>query len=395
MRPRRTWARHATVALVAALAFVAGACTDSTDDQGPLSTTSAGSPSGNHTILPITDAPSTYRIVYSLDDHAGADTRVTTEEVLLERPYRSRRTLWTGTDTSVAPNRTSVSDFGVLSLRSENNRDLTMSTPPVPATGDVRLEHALEELVDQGLLVPGLRRRVRGIQCQMYRTREPIGTGDLAPPSSDEWADICVDARGLVLEELWYLRGRLLQRRVAVEVEVDPDIPTGSFDAFSAQLAPDEGGGDLRAVEPTSRPNYIFWELDETPSGFVHRGRFEVLTPSGQRDVTGPSQIGPPRQAVSDVYERGSDIVVISRGSVVGREAEFELHPHQTEVDFGELGVATLELGVFGSWLRVKPDAVQFVSIRGTVSTAELLAIARDLEPSERGQLVYLEGGAA
>jgi len=339
----------------------------------------------------ITNAPERYRIVYRLEEVSGDDTLVTTEEVIVERPFWSRRTLWDGDGTVGSPTRVSISGFGFLSVRTPTSDDFTTATAITPATGDLRFEHALAALVEAGLVERRGQQTVLSERCDVYRVLEPIGAGRVLPATTSEWSDACIDRRGLVLHEDWVLDGRLFQRKRAIAVDVDPAIRDREFEPFSESLTPERGGGAVRAVDPDSRPSFTLWELDEPPEGFSHRGRYEVLVASGRRTSATQSQISPPYSDVVDVYERGRDFISISRGSFVDRDQEFDRRPHGIEIDLGDIGVGEIEIGVYGSFVRVKTDAVQFVAIRGTVHPDQLVQIARALRPGERGQLVYLD----
>lgn len=336
-----------------------------------------------------------YRLVTTLDDRAGERRRVVVEEAIVQRPWQSRRTLAeerprpSGADPS---RRTSVSDLGLLSVRTAGDEDLTVAVAPTPATGDLRLTHAIAPLVEQGRLVPRGTATVLGRRCDVYRTGEPIGTGAVPPPGEREWADLCVSADGLVLDEQWFVEGRLLQRRTATEVETWTGRATPDLDVspFSRPLAEAAGGGVVRPVDPGSRPEYTLWSLPEPPRGFEHRGRYEVVAPSDRGHPFDPGRPAPGARTVVDVYESGPDFIVVTRGVATG-PGDGGPTRWSTDHRVAGLGVVHTEPGVFGNWLRVQTDAATYLTMRATLPLDELVALAARLEPEPRGRLVYLE----
>src|SRR5205823_3728054 len=136
---------------------------------------------------------------------------------------------------------------------SENARPLNIAVPPSLASGDLRVDAGLSEALKDRIVVRREKRKVYGRACQVYRAGGPVSAGDFTPdkPSGDEYADFCVDEHGLVLEEAWTSKGRLIRRRVAVKLRIDPPLPD---DTFTIDLPKSAASlqGSVRRTTPTA-----------------------------------------------------------------------------------------------------------------------------------------------
>ena len=106
------------------------------------------------------------------------------------------------------------------------------------AAGDESPVPALRGAVAHGLARVRGTASVLGRRCTVVRTRNPVGSAVQAPTSTDH-ADLCLDkATGIILREVWTLRGKLVQTRVAVELSTATPSPA-TFDPLPA--GPDLG----------------------------------------------------------------------------------------------------------------------------------------------------------
>ncbi|HYZ92902.1 MAG TPA: hypothetical protein VFA34_10990 [Actinomycetota bacterium] len=330
--------------------------------------------------------PDAYRIVYRTESRAGGEVVVGTERLWVKRPFKARSESWTG-----APpgrKRTSVTINAFARINVGNS---AFAIPPGPAPQDRRIERSLGEITHAGYLERRELRRVTGRLCRVYRAGGEGGSGSLERLSDDKtYTDLCFDAAGLVLEEVAYSDGKLLNRSVAVTVDESPRVPDRLFRTGEPTLSARQGGGSVRAAEPASRPPGDFWELSNVPRGFRHEGRYAVIPPqSGFDDPTMRSGI---IAFTSDVLVDGLDVVVVEQGSTLGGSPPFSADPNAKRVRAGALGRGELLYGLRTSEVRVLRKGGKFVRVVGTVEPSRLLAIARSLEKRRGGELIYLDG---
>lgn len=349
----------------------------------------------------VRSTPQTYRIVYRVENRGGGDLVVETEEVTVRRPFDGRVVDRGSEPPGDDEQSVTVTRFGFFGTDSPRAQPTVLQVPPNPPAGDADPVDALNAAVGLDLAELRERRRIADVDrvCQIYRIGGPIAGGALTPLGAvdGEHTDVCVEASGLVLEEVNVVDDdRVLRRRVAVEVDESPGLGNDVFDGPDAEIPPaDQGGGSVLEVEPTSRPPADpFFELPEPPAAFEHRGRFAVIPP--QAEAFGdPLQQDQRAAGVSDVYVHGPELLVIDQGGTLGRVDAFDEHPFGREVDAGALGSGELLLGARTSEVRVARGAGRYVRVYGTVAPELLLEVMRSLEPHEGGKLVYLDEPSA
>lgn len=348
--------------------------------------------------LVIRSVPRSYRVVYRVDNFAGGEHVVTTEDVRVNRPLESRVERRSGEPTRVA---VQVSTFGRFSTRAgPDSEPSSIVTPPELAASDLRFDVALDPAAEQGLVVPRDWRRVAGRDCRVFRTAGPVGTGELLPYRSGagEHADVCVDEDGLLLEEVWTSGGRTIRRKLATEVELGHRFSEELLRHEGTPEAPMEGGGSLRPVEPSSYPPGTSFLPTTVPDGFTLHGRYAVFPP--QPNLTSDEATEEDRDrlrtSIVDVWTRGPDLLLLDQGGTLGNVDVFRRAAQADRIVVGgDIGDAEADaiLGLRMNEVRILRGRGAWVRVRGTLPIADLVAVARDLQrvESETGNLTNLE----
>jgi len=349
------------------------------------------------------DPPTSYRLTYRVQDWAGGRLVETTDTITVERPYRGRIDVRrAGDKATAAPRSRTVTDFGRISIDGADAEALLVATPPALAAGDLRFDAVLSDAVAAGRLAPREQRKVGGLRCQVFRSREPLAAGTIvAEPSTDrDYTDNCLSPNGLLLEELWVTDGRVLRRRVAAAVDTSPTIVRDTFEPFGELLDPKQGGGSIRPLEPTSAPpSATTWAGLAVPEGFTFRGRYAVVPPKREEGTDEESQLNPldaPERkrvgAVVDVWERGVDVLVLEQGGAVDGTAVFALEPGEATFDVVGLGTGQVVLDGRLSELRFPLPDGRYVRVLGTVPADVLRSAASTLQVAGEGTgLVFLD----
>jgi hypothetical protein len=242
-----------------------------------------------------------------------------------------------------------------------------VQTPGVPV-GDMRLDVMLDELARRRSIVPGKVRTIAGHRCTVLQTKEPIGGSTVEPPTRRNHADACVERHGIVLEERWWLDGKLTRIRTAEALDTSPTFAADEFTVTGEPIAP-KGGGN--AIVPMVEPDADLPSID-VPASFGSPQRFRYLVGTPPRD--GVPQI-PPVRALQ-VWVDGSDFLVLE----TGQDAESSSLPTSMgAVTVDGLEDAGLNVTVYGSEVFGHLDQVTIFRLRGSVSPGRLLAIARTL----------------
>lgn len=257
-----------------------------------------------------------------------------------------------------------VSRFGELVIEGDGGVQV-LGVAPALGTSDVRPDAVLDDAVARGMAERREVREVAGLRCRVYRLGSSASDGTLVPvgTTDGEHADVCVGARGLVLEEWWIQQGEALRHRLAVDVEVD-DV---TFDDGTFTLPDEAPAGPTQGsvVE-------IAGAITAAPSGFTVVGRFEV-TPA-QLQQPGTSEIPPARTSVAVVWRRGVDLLVLEHGPGSVPPTPFGI---PTEVP--GVGPAELVLDLRATELRFTSELGDTVRLYGAVPPGELLELAASL----------------
>lgn len=344
--------------------------------------------------LEIDSVPGSYRALYRVDDFAGGDHAVTTDDIRVARPFDSRIERKRGEPPGKRVTFTQIVTFGRLTIPGVGTtREAVLVASPDLASGDLRFDIGLEPALENDLIEAREWRRVAGEECRVYRTGGPVGTGAVTPydPEAPEYADICIDARGFLREELWVVDGRVLRRKLLTRVEAGEPIPDRLLEHEGEPVPPSQGGGSVREVEAASYPPGTSWFARWVPDGFQQKGRYTVV-PSTPALVEEENRAR--RQAsIVDVWTRGSDLLLVDQGGTIGGVQLFERDPNAEEVQIHGLGGADAIADFRLNEVRILLERGRWIRIRGTAPLDDLVEVARNLEAveSETNELVYLD----
>jgi hypothetical protein len=332
-------------------------------------------------VLPVDDLLESYRVQYRIET-PGADGVVQrTEDILIRRPFDAHITVYPGAEATGTPEVEALSSLGFYA-------DITTETPdagtglPAAALGDLRVDGVLDDLVEAGLFQPRERREVLGRECQVYRTGQAVETMQLAAPTDSDFADVCIDASGLVLEEVAITGGESQLHEIATLVDTAPEVDDDAFTVDAEPLALADGGNELDEVDRDVVPAGGYWVPSATPEGYEHVGRYVLrsLAPedeaaSGDTATTTTAGVAAPEtvETFVDVYQDGARFVIVHQGAASespGRDTTVG-----TDVDAGALGPARVAYGLTGNALVVTTDT-WFVEITAPMPAADLATLA-------------------
>lgn len=325
-----------------------------------------------------------YRIVYRLGDLSDDRVEQSIDEVWVRQPFESR--LETSTNDEL--HGVQISALDRLRIGS-SGEPLVIARVPSLAVSDVRIAPVLDDAIDAELLELREQREIAGRRCQVVRSGTLLGASPLVPISDAEHADSCIDAEGLLLEEILYHDGAATLHRIAIEVDTEPALRDDLFDPGDITMPADGGGGSSLPVDPEVGAVGAFWTPpgNDPPEGFERVGRYSIIPPQPERfEADDPAIVA----GTSDVFVRGVDFVVVYQGGTRERVQAFPPTAGTPAVDGGALGDGELLLSALGSELRFAQPRGRFVHVAGTLPADELVAIARSLTETEGAGLVYL-----
>lgn len=347
------------------------------------------SPSGGWT---FGQEPVTYELTYRVERYDPDRIQVSEDRVVIRRPFDGRiRSFVAGRLTGDRASR-----FGALVLTTgEGPR--TLVSPAAPATGDLRLATSLPDAVAEGWAAERERRMVLGVECQVYRVGSSVSAGQLTPVGTQrgEHSDLCVDAQGLLLEEVWFQEGKPLQRRVATHREIGAPLDDERFRLAADEPAftSDDGNGFIRAVDPASAFEGTVYRLTRAPEGATYGGRFVVQPPTFSPFRSALEAPSERREQVSlvDVWERGADVLVFS----ITIAADISAVPNDARTAqrfrLGPVGEAATVVDLRSNEVRVELPEARFLRIAGTFPRQELVDLAGSLRAEVGTGVVFLD----
>jgi hypothetical protein len=330
--------------------------------------------------------PQAYAITYRVD--GGGRGIVTTELLRVRRPFDARMDAFAGPPPGHGDASVTIETLGRFESHPAGQNSLVLAQPPTSPAFDLRPQAFLQAAVDRGLLQRREHRVIAGRACDTYRSREDLAAGAIMPSRAGDnaWTDTCIDADGLVLESVRVEKRVVLHRRVAMSVDLAPQLDDQLFVTGEQTVPPNKGGGSFRVLDASSRLPGRFWDLNDPPAGFTHQGRYLARPP--QPDVYADlTKIGSLIGGVSDVYRSGADVVVVDQGATLQGAKPFAAEATGAPVDLGALGEGELVLALSGSEVRADLGGGQYVRVGGTLAPDQLIAIARSLTPGPGGTL--------
>lgn len=328
--------------------------------------------------LEVESVPTRYTAVFRVEDRAGAEPNITTEKVWMERPFSSRTETWTGPPPGDERLSVLQSSFGILSNRGKSADPLNLAVPPSLGSGDLRMDAVLDRAVADDMLVPMELREVYGRECQVYRAGGPVFAGDIVAFDEDSatFADVCIDANGLVIEEVWTQEERIIRRRIAEEISIDPPLDDALFESD----VPVQEGGFRGTVERVREAETTgLWRLPEPPEGFRDLGLFAVTLPEAVIPQVSPLVETVAPSSVTQVYVDGPDLLVVDQDPSLAQFTRNEGRATQP-VEIDGLADAVLILDARLNEVRGIDAEGSVVRIFGTIAPDELVALARKLE---------------
>lgn len=334
----------------------------------------------------VTGSLASYRIVYRVED-VGQEIGYRTDVVSVRRPWESRLESRTGRPPGDDELSTQVAAFGQRINQAPGQDPAVIELGPVLPASDLRLEHVLGPAVAAGRLERREVREVLGRRCQVYRAGDYLSAAVITPPTPELYADSCIDAAGLLLEEVLFSEGEAIARRVAVEVDDSPSLADDLFPTGEPSVEASKGGGSMqRLVDGTSTPG-TFYVADAIPEGFVAMGRWSVVPPQAENFGEDLTREGFRRAQVADVYERGTDVLILEQGATLQGAPPFEIDPTNPTIDLGALGTGEVRFSALGNQVRALLPGGRFVQATGPRPPEELAAVLRSLRATEGTEL--------
>lgn len=356
--------------------------------------------------LQLAGVPTAYAVTYELQSSAAGSADATdgvpatvghtyttsTEQFRVQRPFQTHIDSKAGGPPGGAAQWSIVTDLGVRSSSSTGDETPSVDTIiPSAGIGDWRLDAVLDDLVADKTFVRRERRSLLGRDCQVYRTGSPLENYAVSAATETTYADMCVDASGLVLEQVAVSGGAVLEHLTATAVDVAAKFTDDDFAITEAPATLAQGGMSLVLIGglPTDAS---YWAFAALPDGYNLLGHYTLAqnaTGSGTISPTGASTGDSPDKATGETTPLGASTVVISYvdvyrngpNTVVVLQGPTSVEPlaDAPGVDAAStaLGAVTIDSKLTGSQIVAHPTSTPdwFVQVSGTVPRATLLAM--------------------
>jgi hypothetical protein len=325
-------------------------------------------------VLAVDQPPASYELTYRIETAGSEAAETRTEVVTVRRPYDSHVVVRTGDAPSGDLEVDVRSNLGLYADTTDPSAPDIGSGIPAAALADVRVDGVLDDLVAAGLFVPRERREVAGRTCQVYRTGQVVEAQQLAAPTDTNYADACIDAAGLVLEEVAFVDGTAQLYEIAVAVDTTTPPPDDEFAITGEPRSFDDGGIEVTSIDPDTAPYAGYWTPTPQPAGATHTGRYLVRRPDAAQTTTTAGTSSPGVETYVDVYTNGASFVIVQQGAVA--DAPDRDTTLGKDVDGGALGQARVAYGLAGATLVAKGPS-NFVEITAPMSADDLAALAQ------------------
>lgn len=317
-----------------------------------------------------------YRVDYRVEDPSG-EVPPTLDQVLVDPPFRSRLEIHPPGGGAPSLQIGTLDRLLVLDASGPGAQPVTVARVPALAPAAIRVEPVLDDAVAAGVLELRGQREVAGRRCQVLRSADLLEAGPLRPVGDGEHVDTCVDAQGLVLEEVRRRDGAPVLVRTAVRVATGLEVDDEVFETGPVSAAPEQGGGATTPADPGTAPEGPVWDLPDAavPDGLERVGRYSVVPPQAER-FADPAQRDGIIAGIADVWQGGGDVLVVYQGRTLGGVPAFEPVDFATPVAGTALGDGSLLLSALGSELRFARPEGRFVHVFGSLSPAVLRDVA-------------------
>ena len=392
----------AVLAAAVVVALVTGGNDDA--DEGRSTLLTATPVDGASGPLAVDQVPTAYAVSYELVNADGsnnvADTAppassrtytTSTETFRVRRPFATHIDSFDGSAADGDPAQTIISDLGLYATTSAGDEDQQVEAIlPGAGIGDWRLDAVLGDLVDDGTFVLGERRELLGRECQVYRTGSPLENYQLTKPTETTYADLCIDAAGLLLEQVAVEDGALLEHLTATAVDTAPALTDDDFAITGTPPGLDAGGMLLTPIDGVPADT-SYWSFSQAPPGYTLTGRFtwqQNATDSASQGTGTDTSSGAPTTVVTsyvDVYTNGADVIVVLQGPT-SVEPDSNADP-AVDGTAPSLGEVTLQSKLTGAQLLAHPAQTPdwFVQVTSTTSRNDLMETSALLQPPVAG----------
>jgi hypothetical protein len=335
--------------------------------------------------ISVTSPPAAYHITYQVESHADDGSVTTsTEDFTVRRPFDSAAVGKDGAPPGTTQEWAAMSNFGLYSDLSAGSAATISQTGPHTAIGDFRLDSSLSDLITSGMFLPREKRIALDRPCQVYRTGKPLESFTTAQATDTDYTDVCIDASGLMLEEVSVSAGQLAERLTATSVDDQLQATDAMFKINGTPETLAAGGSVLTPIDATKAPVANYWHLDAAPAGYTLKGRYMLREPAATDDTsattttTAPGTVPPTNDTYFDVYVNGPKTIIIQQGPKAAQPAGQDA---ASTIQLGTLGSVQASSNVDGSVLTANPTAPAnwFVQVTGTENLATLQQLIKPI----------------
>jgi hypothetical protein len=250
-----------------------------------------------------------YRVAYLIEDFAGERRSARTEVVEVRRPYSGRLESRSGRPPGgeITSGRVSNREFG-WQIDDGGELQFGIRRPSGGPTRDVSYA-ALVDAADAGAITAGPRGSALKRTCTWFMFKAPFPE-HLAPPTSSDRVEACVDPAGILLRETWVIKGAVA--RTVEAVALDPVAPSGER-FLEGKLPDDEKVTQPDAADLAKRQVVVGDDVDD------ERPVLGLSVPDGWRAdrnarVVQAGASGRPTQFASQTFVRGNELVIVEIG---------------------------------------------------------------------------------
>lgn len=248
-----------------------------------------------------------YRVVYSIVDRAVAKPHTRTQVVEVRRPYDARVEERAGSPPGqdVTSGQVSNREFS-WQLEEGGRPQFGWRRPPGGAGRDISYG-ALRDAERAGVIDAVGQGVALGRRCTWFASENPFPQV-LAPPTRASRVETCVDAAGVMLEEAWFVGGRLARTIEASSVRIGRPDPERFFEGVKPST---RNVSQPEAMGLLSAQYVVADDVD------VRAPRLRFTAPAGWRldrrsaVVEATPVGGQPSERLAVSYRMGSTLVVV------------------------------------------------------------------------------------